>query len=551
MAGVSSDRFYIHRFFNGSRTISQPSDQSSPVPIWSEVESAYRENGQEIVLGVRERYLGDLKQLADQAFVRSGGRIIDQSLGAGGGLSHHDLIFFENLAAVYAPEEIIVKSDDCGWNTASLRVLFPKARLTEVRHQSTPLANDIHTLTDMVFRTLGQSLDHVCGSLKDAGAGMLSDDAMIFISGSGTDETLKADIADALESCTTRPTIVVWRIFNDRLLEAISVVSESWPGEVSYIRRSSTMGFVFHGSTLPPEAATLLCAYDERVSLFRKDNFEEQMGTGSLPPSRLPIFEQIIQLYRDNGYKIMFGTENAFFGVGKDMHWASLCGPAEDAPEMIENFNINFPNDTKLTDVFVPYDAGQGIAMVELYLFQSLAKVFEPETIFIIGNAFGWSTIGLSLMYPKAKILAIDNLSDSPLSRHVFDLSKRIIGENHLNATVIEGTSPQDVSALVQQHLGGKIDLAFIDGLHTNDQQTLDYQAVKPLLSPSAAVAFHDVSMMDMLASFKDILTDWPGPGHLLSRTPSGMGLLYTDDLEDTVGTVAKHFIDPVFRPAL
>ena len=56
------------------------------------------------------------------------------------------------------------------------------------------------------------------------------------------------------------------------------------------------------------------------------------------------------------------------------------------------------------------------------------------------------------------------------------------------------GFSPQDVPAAAH----GQYDLAFIDGLHTDEQLIYDFEAVLPYLLPSCVVVLHDVGYWDL-----------------------------------------------------
>jgi predicted O-methyltransferase YrrM len=186
---------------------------------------------------------------------------------------------------------------------------------------------------------------------------------------------------------------------------------------------------------------------------------------------------------------------------------------------------------------------GGGLTLQECYLIETLATCIEPKRIFGIGNAFSWSTILLSLVFPEAQVVVIDNLSEGSDARAGFDLTRSIAAELELRVELIDAASPGDVAAVVHKHLG-EIDLALIDGLHTNAQQWVDYTAIKPLLAKDAAVLFHDVLDWGMTESFGRICADWPGPSTLLHRTPSGMGLLHSDGLSDALAPIHQMFVE-------
>ncbi|MEO9961362.1 MAG: class I SAM-dependent methyltransferase, partial [Nisaea sp.] len=238
-----------------------------------------------------------------------------------------------------------------------------------------------------------------------------------------------------------------------------------------------------------------------------------------------PLFQRLIALYQAQGFDVMVGIENRNHDLRKDTELATLFTGDPAAPEYC--------------------DIGQGIAVTELYFFECLARVFQPRNILIIGSAFGWSTLGLGLIFPGARVVALDNLSLGGEVAMGIDLTRRIARDAGLNVTVVEGASPGDVAGAVNDHLDGPVDLAFIDGLDTEVQQALDFAAVRDVLATSSVIAFHHVLLLNLLSGFRAIQQDWQGGGGLMTRTPSGMGCLYSAVLERTVGTVVSAFTDP------
>ena len=51
---------------------------------------------------------------------------------------------------------------------------------------------------------------------------------------------------------------------------------------------------------------------------------------------------------------------------------------------------------------------GGGIAFAELAFVEHLFAVIHPRRLFVVGNAFGWSTLALAILNPDARIVAID-----------------------------------------------------------------------------------------------------------------------------------------------
>ncbi|MBF0628846.1 MAG: class I SAM-dependent methyltransferase [Magnetococcales bacterium] len=234
---------------------------------------------------------------------------------------------------------------------------------------------------------------------------------------------------------------------------------------------------------------------------------------------------KLIGLYESKGYTISVGVNPC--------HRPDGC-----QDNLITPFANLFKNGAPVTEM-------GGISVQELYFLESLATVFAPKRIFIIGNAFGWSTLACALIFPFAKVVAIDTLAGIE-GRALHLLTQELIRDAGLNAKVIEATSPQDVERVVREELDGEIHLALIDGLHTDEQQKKDYHALLPRMHPNSVMLFHDVINHKMLESFKEIAAHWKGHAELLMRTPSGMGICYSQALEATVGKIAHAFNDPI-----
>tara|TARA_R110000782_G_scaffold63315_1_gene129882 strand:+ start:26449 stop:27825 length:1377 start_codon:yes stop_codon:yes gene_type:complete len=340
---------------------------------------------------------------------------------------------------------------------------------------------------------------------------------LIVISGPADAEVLEVEIG-LLGSCGDAwPTVIVWNAARDGHWPAFDAAARTWPGETVALWRTSGCAGVLAGAALPPRALSVIRAF-AGAGPWAVD------GPAAGGPEA-PLFQRLIALYQAQGFDVMVGIENRNHDLRKDTELATLFTGDPAAPEYC--------------------DIGQGIAVTELYFFECLARVFQPRNILIIGSAFGWSTLGLGLIFPGARVVALDNLSLGGEVAMGIDLTRRIARDAGLNVTVVEGASPGDVAGAVNDHLDGPVDLAFIDGLDTEVQQALDFAAVRDVLATSSVIAFHHVLLLNLLSGFRAIQQDWQGGGGLMTRTPSGMGCLYSAVLERTVGTVVSAFTDP------
>lgn len=187
-----------------------------------------------------------------------------------------------------------------------------------------------------------------------------------------------------------------------------------------------------------------------------------------------------------------------------------------------------------------------GISPVEVYLLESLSHEYNPQNIFIIGNAFGWSTIIMALCFPNAKIVAIDAGIEGKNNIQGIELTNSIAKKEGFNIIVEYGFSPQDTKEVIEKHFGNKkIDLVFIDGLHTNEQVLKDFYGVIDFCHQETLFLFHDVinwKMERAFAEIKNYLTNYNSM--LLYRTTSGMAVSIPKILPSNIKDVFLSFTE-------
>jgi len=94
--------------------------------------------------------------------------------------------------------------------------------------------------------------------------------------------------------------------------------------------------------------------------------------------------------------------------------------------------------------------AGCGLLHHDL-IFSYPAMVYAPDRIVVKSNDCCWNALSLTGLFA--------------------------------DSMVAEFRDPAIDQCLFNEYLGGSIDMVFIDGVHTNGQQALDYGAIKPLMS--------------------------------------------------------------------
>ncbi|MDA1324547.1 MAG: class I SAM-dependent methyltransferase [Proteobacteria bacterium] len=187
------------------------------------------------------------------------------------------------------------------------------------------------------------------------------------------------------------------------------------------------------------------------------------------------------------------------------------------------------------------YTNGLGIALQEIYFLENLCAAHRPHSIFIIGNSFGWSTLALALINPEAQILAIDAGFDGN-SFEGLELTNEIAEQAGLQVRAVKAVSPQDVDAVMKEHLNGSTDFDFVDGLHTNDQIVIDFEATRGFLHDDGVMVFHDVHEAKMREGFSQIEAVWLGESRVLMATPSGIGVLFPSSVDPAVKRVIEAF---------
>ena len=234
----------------------------------------------------------------------------------------------------------------------------------------------------------------------------------------------------------------------------------------------------------------------------------------------MPIIGTLTELYRAQGIEISTGLPpHRYDGyVGATFTWY-------------------FKDGKSLTN-------GLGIAMQEVYLLEHLLAAYRPKRALVIGNALGWSTLAIAALLGDGRVVALDAGTDEN-SLYGIDLTNRIAAAGKLPARAVKGVSPQDVASVVDRELGGPVDFAFIDGMHTSAQIALDYQAVRAKAAPGAVYLFHDVCEFGLEPGLAEIEKLSGLKARMLWATPSGMALLCDPARHPGLMDVAAAFAPP------
>lgn len=229
----------------------------------------------------------------------------------------------------------------------------------------------------------------------------------------------------------------------------------------------------------------------------------------------MSVIPDLFAAYRDLGYVPVTGHNPAHFEGWRDAPFTS------------------FLKDGNLVGI-----QGLGLALQEIMFLDGLGPLLAPANILVIGNSFGWSTIALSLIFPKARVLAIDPQDKGNA------LTAEIAGRRKLDVVAAAGSSPQDVAPLVGRHLAGKPDLVLIDAVHNNEALVADFAACRAVAADNALYLLHDVMNWNMGGALDQIVKTDGLKAILLTRTASGMAAVWRDISPDVLSYLTA-FADP------
>lgn len=143
-----------------------------------------------------------------------------------------------------------------------------------------------------------------------------------------------------------------------------------------------------------------------------------------------------------------------------------------------------------------------GISISDVKLFYKFTRNKNIKSIFIIGNAFGWSAVLLALMFPDTVIDIIDAECEGEQGPLCTSIAKKAFEQLSNNINLHIGWSPGDISKATTQQ---EYDLIFIDGRHDEQQVTDDYRALEPYHSKNCLIFFHDVGLASLQNSVTKI----------------------------------------------
>ena len=163
------------------------------------------------------------------------------------------------------------------------------------------------------------------------------------------------------------------------------------------------------------------------------------------------------------------------------------------------------------------FDTGGGALPYDLEMLLRLSEALpDVRNIVGIGNAFGYSTTAIALLFPAARVTVIDAEAEGRANRRGSNITRSIAATRGLNVSVLNGFSPFEVPGLLSgAGVSSPIDIAFIDGLHTMAQQYMDFHVLWPRMRPERhVIILHDVRLCNLERSL-DLIREHYAPGNV------------------------------------
>jgi predicted O-methyltransferase YrrM len=175
-----------------------------------------------------------------------------------------------------------------------------------------------------------------------------------------------------------------------------------------------------------------------------------------------------------------------------------------------------------------------GISNDEATIIYAVCQELLPQKILIIGNSYGFSTVFLALSNPDARLIAFDKYRTEGIKT----TNKLLLGLK--DKEVIQASTPDGISEVIENKLGGTVDLVLIDAVHTNEMQNKEFSVLDRYLAEKSAVVFHDVLSCNLLSSLDFLKKTYDKYRFsLMTKSSSGMAVCIkgesSRDLQDLI----------------
>lgn len=179
-------------------------------------------------------------------------------------------------------------------------------------------------------------------------------------------------------------------------------------------------------------------------------------------------------------------------------------------------------NDGKVLDV------GGGMCVEDISFWFFLKSIWSPSSMYIIGNAFGYSALNMAAIFENAVIDVIDAEIEGAENELGSSITRKI-SERHFNQlNLFKGFSPADIPHS-RRNIEQTYDCCIVDGLHTPEQLKKDFIGIKKYLNESSLVYFHDAGTFGLYSAVEELANDFYDEGwkfYRLDFVPFGVAIL-------------------------
>lgn len=143
----------------------------------------------------------------------------------------------------------------------------------------------------------------------------------------------------------------------------------------------------------------------------------------------------------------------------------------------------------------------------EIFLLEHLLNPASEGDAFVVGTAFGLSSVVLALLLPRVRVISLDNWSEGDDALEARAVCERLAGltdDPGPRLTFVTGTSPSATPDALRTGTG-RLSLVLIDGLRTNAQLVADYDGVEPFLDARTMLLLHDVRLFGLWDAVREI----------------------------------------------
>lgn len=173
-------------------------------------------------------------------------------------------------------------------------------------------------------------------------------------------------------------------------------------------------------------------------------------------------------------------------------------------------------------------DVGGGMCVEDISFWVFLKSIWTPSSMYIIGNAFGYSALNMAAIFYESVIDVIDAEIEGA-ENEIGSLITKAIADKHFNKlSLFKGFSPEDIPHC-RRDLEQRYDCCIVDGLHNPEQLKKDFIGIKKFLNESSLVYFHDAGTFELYSAVEELASDFYCEGwkfYRLDFVPFGVAIL-------------------------